>query len=209
MQQGDLSAVSTFISITFYENACQRGMVVFPSFYNTENSWPPYPFLNHIFTDRGTVCKTLWCLWKCLHILLIFPPLANFYLPLANFQLIWLTLQKGGEFEVHRKNIWTVWVSSHCMPLFVKGMIFIKIEKRGFLSVAVAMEEGPNATILLMDLTTFILLLETFSSSALMVYNLDCLLIFYVEMKYFVLIFWMSTYLHYGVEIGVVEWNGN
>lgn len=75
------------------------------------------------------------------------------------------------------------------MPLFVKGMIFIKIEKRGFLSVAVAMEEGPNATILLMDLTTFILLLETFSSSALIVYNLDCLLIFYVEMKYFVLIF--------------------
>ena len=75
------------------------------------------------------------------------------------------------------------------MPLFVKGMVFIKIEKRGFSSVAVAMEEGPNATTLLMDLTTFILLLETFSSSALMVYNLDCLLILYVEMKYFVLIF--------------------
>lgn len=75
------------------------------------------------------------------------------------------------------------------MPLFVKGMIFIKIEKRGFLSIAVAMEEEPNGTALLMDLTPFILLLETFSSSALMVYNLDCLLILYVETIYFILIF--------------------
>lgn len=48
------------------------------------------------------------------------------------------------------------------MPLFVKGMIFIKIEKRGFLSIAVAVEEEPNGTALLMDLTPFILLLETF-----------------------------------------------
>lgn len=75
------------------------------------------------------------------------------------------------------------------MPLFVKGMIFIKIEKRGFLSIAVAVEEEPNGTALLMDLTPFILLLETFSSSALMVYNLDCLLILYVETIYFILIF--------------------
>lgn len=75
------------------------------------------------------------------------------------------------------------------MPLFVKGMIFIKIEKRGFLSIAVAVEEEPNATALLMDLTPFILLLETFASSALMVYNLGCLLILYVEMIYFILIF--------------------
>lgn len=75
------------------------------------------------------------------------------------------------------------------MPLFVKGMIFIKIEKRGFLSIAVAVEEEPNDTALLMDLTPFILLLETFSSSALMVYNLDCLLILYVETIYFILIF--------------------
>ena len=127
----------------------------------------------------------------------------------ASFQLIWLTLQKGGEFEVHRKNIWTVLVSSHFMPLFVKGMIFIKIEKRGFLSIAVAVEEEPNATALLMDLTPFILLLETFASSALMVYNLGCLLILYVEMIYFILIFWMSPYPHYGVGIGVIEWNGN
>jgi len=74
------------------------------------------------------------------------------------------------------------------MPLFVKGMIFIKIEKGGFSSVAVAVEE-PNATALLMDLIPFVLLLETFSSSALMVYNLDRLLILHVETIYFILVF--------------------
>ena len=91
------------------------------------------------------------------------------------------------------------------MPLFVKGMIFIKVEKGGFSSVAVAVEEEPNATALVMDLTPFILLLETFSSSALMVYNLDCLLILHVETIYFILVFWMSIHPHYGVEVGVVE----
>lgn len=116
----------------FYKNSGWRSMIFFllfiilkivaflTQFFIILTSLMEVP-LTRFFSACENICTFCLCL---------FLPYS-----LANFHLIWLKLQKDGKWEVHRKNIWTVWVSSHFVSLFLKGMIFIKVGKGSFLSL--------------------------------------------------------------------------